>query len=241
MSWREELTEVLRRVIAPFLRQQLAEGRGVSRLASIDVRNDRSWDGQALQLHFDNEWRLSVHINMALWMAMRQYSIWDVQNLCAAVYQGMADDLMVSEAHSMPDQRRSISGNWAASEQDLAQQVMEHPETKADALLRTNLTETQCQDYNHYQAFDITGGETGTVYRIHRGRQANIQIRKSTDLLLSFLRQRRLWPPSYIGQLGGLRMCAIPKASMPIGDILLTQKLALELRETDVLMTANIG
>jgi len=87
-------------------------------------------------------------------------------------------------------------------------------------LLKTNLSPVQRQQYQKYAYFEVTGGNTGKRYRIRHGSQSNV------DLL-----DRRGWRIA--------TFCFVPEGQLPAGDILLAQKLALELFETDALSVAN--
>jgi hypothetical protein len=99
--------------------------------------------------------------------------------------------------------------SWLRSRSD-AERLARH-------LLRDVLSPRQRAQYDSKGFFDVTGGQTGTRYRIRTGSQMNVE------------------------ELGGpLRtMCFVPKGGVPIGDILLAQKLALELMEEDTLKVAH--
>lgn len=76
-------------------------------------------------------------------------------------------------------------------------------------LLRANLTPCQLQQFETCGYFDVVGGETGRVYRIHRGEARNIDERDGTDA----------WTYTW---------CFLPTGRLAEGDILLAQKVALE-------------
>ena len=87
-------------------------------------------------------------------------------------------------------------------------------------LLRESLSAAQRQQYDRFGFFDVCGGETGRRYRIRKGLQVNIQ------------------------QLNGkgrpvCELCFVPGGSLVAGDVMLAQKLALELFERDALNVAN--
>ena len=87
-------------------------------------------------------------------------------------------------------------------------------------VLKENLSAAQRRQYERYHYFDVIGGSTGTRYRIRHGYQMNVQ---------QFDRR---------GQ--RLRMlCFMPKGRLGVGDIMLAQKLALELFEDEAIKTAN--
>jgi hypothetical protein len=87
-------------------------------------------------------------------------------------------------------------------------------------LLRENLTPTQRHQYDTHRHFDVVGGSTGRRYRIRHGRQMNI------DQL----------------DRGGRRICGwcfYPQGGLVAGDVMLAQKMALELFESEALRIAN--
>lgn len=87
-------------------------------------------------------------------------------------------------------------------------------------LLKENLTSEQRKQYEKYGYFDVTGGRTGKRYRIRHGRQMNIEQLDRNG--------RRVcgW-------------CFFPQGNLVSGDIMLAQKAALELFESDALRIAN--
>lgn len=89
-------------------------------------------------------------------------------------------------------------------------------------LLRENLTKKQLTEYNKHQYFHVTGGDTGTVYRILHGRQINIRVLAKG-------------PKSEIVS----KLCFLPAGDLVEGDVMLAQKHALELQETHALKIAN--
>jgi hypothetical protein len=93
-------------------------------------------------------------------------------------------------------------------------------EQKGARLLMTNLTSAQLQQYERYSYFDVTGSETGHRYRIRHGQIMNIDEFDANG--------------SYIG-----KRCFFPVGNLVVGDILLAQKIALELFETEALAVAN--
>ena len=66
--------------------------------------------------------------------------------------------------------------------------------------------------------FDVIGGDTGSRYRIKQGFQLGLLDNKS--------RTRAV-------------LCFMPQGDLPAGDVMLAQKLALELFELDTLKIAN--
>jgi hypothetical protein len=89
-------------------------------------------------------------------------------------------------------------------------------------LLKENLSPLQCHQYATSRSFEVVGGTTGRRYRIQHGRLMNIEELDPNGRLA------RIW-------------CFSPVGGLVTGDILLAQKLALELFELEALAIANIG
>jgi hypothetical protein len=87
-------------------------------------------------------------------------------------------------------------------------------------LLLSNLSPDQRQQFTYYNYFDVIGGDSGTRYRI-RNRH--------------FLNVERL---DYKGTCT-CRLCFGPRGKLPIADVMLAQKLALELFEPEAIKIAN--
>ncbi len=87
-------------------------------------------------------------------------------------------------------------------------------------LLAENLSPAQRAQLEKRGHFDVIGGETRTHYRISLGSQANIRLLDGKG------REVRA-------------LCFMPRGNLVLGDILLAQKLALELFESDALKVAN--
>jgi hypothetical protein len=100
------------------------------------------------------------------------------------------------------------------------------PDTAAQGqslrLLIRNLTPTQRHQLARHDYFEVIGGESGTYYRIRYGPTLNVE-----RLDKNGRRQHML--------------CFAPKGYLPIGDIMLAQKIALELFEADAIKTANVS
>jgi hypothetical protein len=108
-------------------------------------------------------------------------------------------------------ERRSLWG-WSAATHEA--------HARGLRLLEENLSPAQRDQYERYGYFDVAGGETGRRYRIKNWLQANVeQLDKSG-------RSVRL-------------LCFMPEGGLVIGDVMLAQKLALELFEADALRVAN--
>jgi hypothetical protein len=87
-------------------------------------------------------------------------------------------------------------------------------------LLEENLSPAQRHQYKQCGYFDVVGGETGSRYRIRYGSEMNVQ-----------LLDRKGRPVCWL--------CFMPEGKLVVGDIMLAQKLALELFESQTLKVAN--
>jgi hypothetical protein len=87
-------------------------------------------------------------------------------------------------------------------------------------LLRENLSAEQRGQHEKYGYFEVVGGQTGRQYRIKNGAQMNIEMLDTR------------------GRPAG-ELCFVPEGGLPVGDVMLAQKLALELFEQDALKAAN--
>jgi hypothetical protein len=74
--------------------------------------------------------------------------------------------------------------------------------------------------FDRHRCFDVIGSDTGKRYRIHYGIQANVEEYDEKR------EGKRSW-------------CFLPVGGLPIGDVMLAQKLAIELFERDTLEIAN--
>jgi hypothetical protein len=89
-------------------------------------------------------------------------------------------------------------------------------ESRSHRLLVNNLSDSQRTEFLARGSFDVIGGDTGKRYRIKRDRQMNIEELDGNGLRTKLL-------------------CFMPKGEVPLGDMMLAQKLALELFETEAL------
>ena len=139
-----------------------------------------------------------------------------------------------SEADAIPrrqETQRRLLEWWALQRNDYARSALLGGGMSADIgskraqergiqLLKQNLTAAQRKQYDKYGYFDVTGGKTGKRYRIRHGRQMNIEQLDRNG--------RRVcgW-------------CFFPQGSLVSGDVMLGQKVALELFEGDALRIGN--
>ena len=87
-------------------------------------------------------------------------------------------------------------------------------------LLLENLSPSQRDEYLRYGYFHVVGGKTKRLYRIATGRQVNVHELNDKK------RRVCIW-------------CFYPAGNLVDGDVMLAQKLALELFEDEALSIAN--
>ncbi len=87
-------------------------------------------------------------------------------------------------------------------------------------LLKQNLSPAQRSQWEEHGYFEVVGGETGRRYRIRTGSQMNIEQLNKKGRAVRLL-------------------CFVPAGELVMGDVMLAQKLALELFEKDALKVAN--
>lgn len=102
---------------------------------------------------------------------------------------------------------------WAAFE------PRETAEQRSMRLLRAHLSALQRQQFDEHGWFDVVGGQSGRQYRVHRGYVTNVQEVGSDGTCVQVL-------------------CFSPRGHLPLGDVLLAQKFALEMFEGDALAVA---
>jgi hypothetical protein len=95
-------------------------------------------------------------------------------------------------------------------------------EDKALALLKQWLSPAQLAQYEHNGHFEVTGCYSGKRYRIRHGLQMNIDELDEHGA-------------------GTASWCFGPEGHLPIGDVMLAQKIALENDEQTTLAVANRG
>ncbi len=96
----------------------------------------------------------------------------------------------------------------------------ESPEHRAERLLREWLTPRQAEQYSAFRSFEVIGCDTGKRYRIYRARVMNVAELDADGEIA------RQW-------------CVVPEGALPVEDIMLAQKIALEGRETVTLTIAR--
>jgi hypothetical protein len=93
-------------------------------------------------------------------------------------------------------------------------------ESRSQRLLVDNLSDTQRAQFLGRGSFEVIGGDTGKRYRIKHDRQMNVEELDRNG------RRTKL-------------LCFTPKGGVPLGDMMLAQKIALELFESETLSVAN--
>ena len=94
------------------------------------------------------------------------------------------------------------------------------PEGRSLRLLRQWLSPAQREQFAQKGYFEVVGSDSGKRYRIHAGASVNV---------------------CEIDERGRLRegLCFLPSGALPIGDVMLAQKIALETCERDVRAVAR--
>jgi hypothetical protein len=100
--------------------------------------------------------------------------------------------------------------------------IFEHesPGQKGIKLLRDHLTAAQLKQHDELRYFDVIGCDTGHRYRIYHADSMNIDEFDGNGICIN-------------------RWCFLPKGGLTRGDVLLAQKIALELFELDARAIAN--
>jgi hypothetical protein len=93
-------------------------------------------------------------------------------------------------------------------------------QNRGDQLLKQNLSPAQREQYERRNCFEVIGGVTGRRYRIRQGSQLNVEQLDDTGRRIRVL-------------------CFMPEGRLAVGDVMLAQKIALELFETEAIMIAN--
>jgi hypothetical protein len=96
----------------------------------------------------------------------------------------------------------------------------ENPEHRAETLLRDWLTPCQAEQYKSFRSFEVVGCDTGKRYRLYRARVMNVAELGADGEIA------RQW-------------CVVPEGALPVEDIMLAQKIALEGREAETLAIAR--
>jgi hypothetical protein len=94
------------------------------------------------------------------------------------------------------------------------------PYRRSMALFVQNISPAQLQRYGRELSFEVIGGTTGTRYRVRHGDTLNVdQLDHNGHPVLT--------------------LCFLPTGGLALGDVMLAQKIALELYELEALAIAN--
>jgi hypothetical protein len=96
------------------------------------------------------------------------------------------------------------------------------PEDRAHQLLEAWLSPAQLEQFRTSGYFDVIGSDSGKLYRVRHGRQMNV------DELDSGGKPLTTW-------------CFLPGGRLPVSDVMLAQKIALETDEKITLVIAHKG
>jgi hypothetical protein len=199
-----------------------------------------------LVAHFTNGHRASAPVpGTDLYAFSARHSAWDLESLRVALLREACEIYDQVLAQRRVDNRRrgncSPTSDRLDADSDIRRdrrsfrqwlnRVLNRPpffaptvNRKAHArgmeLLKINLAPAQREQYETSGYFDVIGGESGKRYRIKNGYQMNVEE----------LDQK--------GRCARL-LCFMPEGDLVIGDVMLAQKLALELFESEALDTAN--
>jgi len=102
---------------------------------------------------------------------------------------------------------------WAAFE---PRETAEH---RSIRLLRAHLNALQRRQFDEHSWFDVVGGQSGRRYRVYRAYVTNVQEVGTDGACVQVF-------------------CFSPCGHLPLGDVLLAQKVALEVFEGDALAVA---
>jgi hypothetical protein len=91
---------------------------------------------------------------------------------------------------------------------------------RAIQLLKQNLSPAQREQFEKLHYFYVAGGDTGCIYRILHGIQMNVEQLDANGKRVRVL-------------------CFMPEGRLAVGDVMLAQKIALELLETEAVRIAN--
>jgi len=96
--------------------------------------------------------------------------------------------------------------------------------TRGMELLVEHLSPAQRVQYDRFKYFDVVGGVTGRRYRIRHGKVLNVEVLDSSRHRVCVL-----------------CLCFIPEGRLPVGDVMLAQKLALETFEIEAIKVARMA
>jgi len=100
------------------------------------------------------------------------------------------------------------------------------PDAKAEEsslqLLVSNLSPAQREQFAQHRYFEVVENKSGARYRIRYGQMLNVERLDANGVSV-------------------LALCFAPRGRLPVGDIMLAQKIALELFESDAIRVACVS
>lgn len=235
-------------VVRALFRRALGEyGREPPALTGLTIERARGRSEPRLAVHFANGYRTAAAIAPAdCHEFCARHGTWELDSLQQAlfdealgIYAQMRDDhlLQLSYLEQRAERSRRLgvelaeifrshrldtfAGFIGFGRRRLSDEVgSKEARERGLRLLKENLNAAQRQQYTKHQYFDVVGGKTGRRYRIRHGRMMNIdQIDKDGRRVCGW--------------------CFFPQGRLVAGDVMLAQKMALELFEADALRIAN--
>jgi hypothetical protein len=217
-------------------------GRVAPALTAIGIESSVGRFDPRLVAYFSNGNRAEVPAPTEdLYEYCERHSLWDLDGLRRAlasegreIYAQMVRlQVEVGRPHHYeplpaeilePDTTGRLRAWWNRVRFIRGHRLLQAAEREAHArglrLLINNLSPAQRAQYDADGYFEVTGGETGKRYRITKAYQMNV-----LEIAKNGKRTRSL--------------CFLPKGNLVLGDIMLAQKLALELFEANALAVAN--
>src|SRR5437870_4662254 len=127
---------------------------------------------------------------------------------------------MAGLRQTVRDLLRSLSADETSSHRAAYTWRIWAADGRGSQLLTQNLSPAQREQYERRGYFDVIGGDTGKHYRIRHGYQMNVEELGQNGRRIKLL-------------------CFMPMGGLPVGDIMLAQKIALELFETEAVRVSN--
>jgi hypothetical protein len=222
--------------VRALLRRALGEnGQNPPALTEVVVERARAGLGPRIAVHFANGYRASECFRPSeCHDYCERHGAWEVRSLQRALlddtlglYEQMREDRgrewyvqrHRSARQELDDLIRTLRplAGFGGFEAEVGSKEARR---RGLHLLGQNLTPEQRKQYAEHKHFDVIGGRTGRRYRIRHGRLMNIEELAEDG-----------------SRVGGL--CFHPRGRLVAGDVMLAQKLALELFEPEALGMAN--
>lgn len=242
--------ERVREILRALIRRALSEfGRDLPAVVDVGVERARGSVEPRLEARFANGYRVCAAIRAEeCYGFCERNCAWDSQTLrrlllreAQSIHSQMLEAYIAEISVTEPERR-----GWLAERLNpltrlfrrglrprirnqafirvgrgfFADETYNAAEERGIRLLMENLSPAQLEQYRQHQWFDVVGGKTGRRYRIRYGRSMNI------DQLDRKGRRVCGW-------------CFFPEGRLVPGDVMLAQKLALELFESEALEVAN--